>query len=214
MDADLREEPYSMRKERNEFSTRGTQWLSMGHNDHEGEYDEDDDIPDDPNDWKLVDLGEWTTWLSHRTKFGELVEKETPRGGAVLARAYLEDVLDTALLSAAINNPNERRQLTEIATRSFPQKIDAWAKFAKLPKRECMLMHRLKDVGDAFAHRPRAISFDEKEIAPLMRELALASVDRSDPSYPPSVLGLMTLRLSLDQCIANIVNPPKKEPMT
>lgn len=184
----------------------------MGHNDHLDDFDEDDIDVGDPPDWKLADLGEWTTVLSHQSEFGSLIKGETPRGAAVLARAYLEDVLDTALLTAAINSPNERNELIETARKSFPQKIDAWTKLAKLDKRQCVLMHRLKRVGDAFAHRPRAKSFEEPDIKVLMDELALATVDRSSEGYPPSTLGVLTIQLAFDQCMANIVSPAKKKP--
>ena len=119
-----------------------------------------DDEPDvEPPDWKLVtSLDEWSDWLSHVSESTALMQHETPRGAAVLARAYLEDALDTALLTAAINDTSARRDLIKRASEPFPNKIDAWAKYAGLSASKKHQMHLLVKLGNAFAHRPRAAS--------------------------------------------------------
>ncbi len=179
----------------------------MGHNDHADDFD--DELDGDPPDWKLADLAVWSDWLLHAAEINELMSKETPRGAAVLARAYLEEAIETAFLTAAINDPNRREEFARNVSKNFPDKIDAWASYTRLEPRVRSAMHCLRNLGDAFAHHPRASSFDEKSIAPLMRKLdEVLDGESSPPDKAGGEIGKMRISLALQNCIAKIVRPP------
>jgi hypothetical protein len=74
--------------------------------------------------------------------------------------------------------PASDRELVQIASYDLPSKIDAWAKYATLSTPQRLEMHCLVKVGNAFAHRPRAASFDVEPIGELMQQLAESMVER------------------------------------
>lgn len=80
--------------------------------------DEDEDDVPVADEYDLADLGEWGDWVTHVAAVNELLQNESPRGAAVLARAYLDDSLGSALLTAAIHNTKRRRDLVQAAGNS------------------------------------------------------------------------------------------------
>jgi hypothetical protein len=176
----------------------------MGHNDHLDD-NEDDDVPI-ADAFDLANFDGWTDWAHHTSEAIDLLANETPRGAAVLARAYLEDALDTALLTAAIHDPTSRKHLVDLAGSRFPEKIDGWEKYARLDRRIASEMRALRELGNAFAHRPRAVKFDEPGIDKLMHKLASTLVDKNKISTPPSPEGIKTIALALRESLLFIVN--------
>lgn len=66
-------------------------------------------------------------------------------------------------------------------------------------------MLAIRDLGNAFAHRPRSRSFDDAEIALLMKRLARTTAEDGSPGFPPPVVGVMAIALALQDRLANIV---------
>jgi hypothetical protein len=155
----------------------------------------------------IPNFREWAAWADHLEEFGTLRENESPRGLAVLARAYLEDALDTALLSAALKDLGERRTLTRAVGQELKRKIEAWVKYAKLSDVEGKTLHFLRAVGNEFAHRPRLVSFSDPEVQRIVQEYAKFALVGPVTRYSSPDWEKETVVIALKAAILSVVNP-------
>jgi hypothetical protein len=106
----------------------------------------------------------WEWGLSHFRTFGQLISGETARGGAVLARAYMETLLEEYLLHLALSDRERRQKITTAIGRN----LDSMIRYChQLPLDKSVLekMRLVKEIGDRFAHYPLLTSPKDDSVA-------------------------------------------------
>jgi mannitol operon repressor len=107
----------------------------------------------------------------HLKEFGEFLEefnKETERGAALAAAAFLDDLLQEILKAFLIDNKSAEKILVEFNAplSSFSSRIAAVGALGLLSDVECRECELIRSVRNKFAHKVK-MSFDDKSIVGL-----------------------------------------------
>lgn len=123
----------------------------------------DQDAKDTSGDFVLT--GPWARWFHLTGSFETLLKGESSRGAAVLARGYVESLLEEVLLRHAIANVGDRRAVGRAMAGGFERKIEVAKTILHLDPGIVSRLGAIKGVGDTFAHSPYVRSFLEPALA-------------------------------------------------
>lgn len=113
---------------------------------------------------ELFDQDPMQWWTSHAKDVGELMRGESPRGAAVLARAYLETVLDEFLLRLAMNNQDSRNDIVRAVAGGLKRKIEVCRDFRIFDPHTLKYANLIRQIGDRYAHHPELGDFDHDDV--------------------------------------------------
>jgi DNA-binding MltR family transcriptional regulator len=113
----------------------------------------------------------------HVKALGELIAslgKETDRGAALMACAYLDDQLGELLKTRFVEDHSLTKALIDTAggpLGSFSVRIDVAYLLGVIPKSARRDLHLLRRIRNEFAHNPTAITFQDPKLASRAKEL-------------------------------------------
>lgn len=113
---------------------------------------------------ELFDRDPTAWWTGHFADILELMKGETLRGTAVLARGYMETVLDEFLLWHALRDPENRKDLAKAVAFGLDQKIRVCKDLGLVNEIARGYMNLIRLIGDRFAHHPELREFDDDDI--------------------------------------------------
>jgi len=157
-------------------------------------------LPDESVDGQLDD-GAWARWLSDVRDFRSLLEGESARGVGVLARAYLDDLLDAILRSHAMRCPGDAARC--IAD-SFDRRIKACRELALLGEQTLGDLERFRMIGKLFAHTPPIRTLTHKDVVREIRHLSGARAFKKLGITRDEGATRLAIDISMTQCLAEL----------
>jgi hypothetical protein len=112
----------------------------------------------------------WSWYFYHIERLGALIGGESPRGAAVLCRGYLESALEELLLLHALNDFSARKAVGRALNYGLDEKIATCSKLKLIRDKTRDDAHRLRQVGDRFAHRPDVTGVQDEVVMRLLDE--------------------------------------------
>lgn len=100
------------------------------------------------------------------------MQRDGPRGCAVVASAMVEDVLNGAILDRCVSlNKDEHSRLFEASgpLSTFSSKIAIAYAFGIIGPKTRHDLNLLREIRNAFAHAMRSITFDTKEVVDMLK---------------------------------------------
>jgi hypothetical protein len=157
---------------------------------------------------ELFDKNPWQWWQSHAEDTAELMRGESPRGAAVLARGYMETVLEEFLLRHALKNTTKRKQLAQAVAFGLEQKIGICKKLHLVKEPALSYMNLIRLIGDRFAHRPELRDCDDDDVVWSNFEKLHGMMPASPPQELKSEWALALLGTALRHVILHLGDVP------
>jgi hypothetical protein len=124
------------------------------------------------DDFSDLSTPSWSWYFYHQEHLGELIKGESPRGAAVLCRGYLEAALEELLLLRALNDFSARKSVGRALSFGLDEKIATCSKLKLIRDKTRDDAHRLRQVGDRFAHRPDVIGAQDEVVKELLTQMS------------------------------------------
>jgi hypothetical protein len=118
----------------------------------------------------------WSWYFYHTEQLEALIGGESPRGAAVLCRGYLESALEELLLLHALNDFSARKPVGRALSYGLDEKISTCSKLKLIRDKTRDDAHRLRQVGDRFAHRPDVTGAQDEVVMKLLNEVSSKAV--------------------------------------
>jgi len=114
-------------------------------------------------------------WSDRSNEIRALLLTESPRGAALIARAYTESLLDACLRKA---ERDKRRNYSRALRGGLGFKIETCLKDRLVPRSLATKLCCIKEVGDAFAHNHQIGTFMNPVVRAEMRRLQRSATNQ------------------------------------
>lgn len=115
-------------------------------------------------------------WADLSTELDRLLYHESPRGMALIARAFTESMLEACLRKAQRDRTRRKPNYSKVIEGGFAGKIEVCLEDQVVPRSLKTKLCCIKEVGDAFAHNHRVSTFSHPLVRPHMQRLQRSTI--------------------------------------